>query len=134
MNSNLLRKQNRQLSKNSIWSDESQANSTPLNSSVCDNDVILIDDDDDDDDDCGDDGDHSLNGNSNGFYSGRGLGKNDVANGMGEAKSYTCDICQSKLSSSYNLKRHMMIHTGALIWNFIELCSKLLTIVVVNVF
>lgn len=112
VNSNLLRKQSRDLSKNSHWSDESQANSTPLNSAASDNDVILIDDDDDDDDDDdGDDGDHPFSGNSNGFYSG-GLGMSDVAIGMGEPKVYTCDICYSKLSSSYNLKRHMMIHTG----------------------
>lgn len=129
MNSNLLRKQTRGLSQNSSWSDESPRNSSQLNSSSSADDVILIDDDDDDDDrdddyndddDDDDDGDHRFSGNSNGLYS-NGLGLNHVANGTGEAKAYTCDICHSKLSSSYNLKRHMMIHTGKarVIWYFV---------------
>lgn len=29
-----------------------------------------------------------------------------------EEKFHICNICHNKLSSSYNLKRHMMIHTG----------------------
>lgn len=30
----------------------------------------------------------------------------------GDRKMYECDICCRKVASSYNLKRHMMIHTG----------------------
>lgn len=31
-----------------------------------------------------------------------------------DRKMYECDICFRKVASSYNLKRHMMIHTGNL--------------------
>lgn len=30
----------------------------------------------------------------------------------GDRKMYECDICFRKVASSYNLKRHMMIHSG----------------------
>lgn len=71
-----------------IWFDNSQLKSLPLNSSTGDSDVILIDDDDDSDVD--------FNENSNGGLT------HEPSN---EQKVYTCGICHSKLSSSYNLKR-----------------------------
>lgn len=83
-----------------IWFDNSQLKSLPLtvNSSTGDSDVILIDDDNSDDE---------FNENSNG-----GLTHEPPLDNSVEQKVYSCDICHSKLSSSYNLKRHMMIHTG----------------------
>lgn len=36
----------------------------------------------------------------------------------GDRKMYECDICCRKVASSYNLKRHMMIHTGKLLLLF----------------
>lgn len=82
-----------------IWFDNSQLKSLPLNSSTGDSDVILIDDDDSDDDD-----DFIENNNGGLSY--------EPSDNSGDQKIYSCDICHSKLSSSYNLKRHMMIHTG----------------------
>lgn len=94
-----------------IWFDNSELKSLP--EAEDSGDVILIDDDDDDG-----------NGNGNG---GGGNGNNssvcgdfetsnnsltrepsDNNSSSGEQKLYTCDICHSKLSSSYNLKRHHM--------------------------
>lgn len=92
-----------------IWFDNSQLKSLPMNSSIGDysrssnssnnssSDVILIDDDNSDDE---------FNENSNGGLT------HEPSNGSTEQKMYSCNICHSKLSSSYNLKRHMMIHTG----------------------
>lgn len=37
--------------------------------------------------------------------------KNDGPTGC-DKRIYECDICSRKVASSYNLKRHMMIHTG----------------------
>lgn len=85
-----------------IWFDNSELKSLP---EAEDSDVILIDDDD------GDDG----NGNGNGGNDSSGDFDNslthepsDTNSSSGEQKLYTCGICQSKLSSSYNLKRHHM--------------------------
>lgn len=58
---------------------------------VDDADVILIDSDDEDDDDYDDE---------------------DDPNGSKPDKPYECDLCFRKVATSYNLKRHMMIHTG----------------------
>lgn len=92
-----------------IWFDNSQLKSLPMNSSTGDysrssnssngssSDVILIDDDNSNDE---------FNENSNGGLT------HEPSNGSTEQKMYSCNICHSKLSSSYNLKRHMMIHTG----------------------
>lgn len=89
-----------------IWFDNSQLKSLPLNSSTGDSDVILIDDDEDG----GGDGDHDdsdddFNENSNGGLT------HEPSDNLTEQKMYSCDICHSKLSSSYNLKRHKMIHS-----------------------
>ncbi|XP_055296299.1 zinc finger and SCAN domain-containing protein 12-like [Sitodiplosis mosellana] len=88
-----------------IWFDNSQLKSLPLNSSTGDSDVILIDDDDDNDGDH-DDSDDDFNENSNGGLT------HEPSDNLTEQKMYSCDICHSKLSSSYNLKRHKMIHSG----------------------
>lgn len=80
-----------------IWFDNSQLKSLPLNITRGDNDVILINDDDSGDD---------FNENSNGGLT------HEPSDNSTDQKIYSCDICHSKLSSSYNLKRHMMIHTG----------------------
>lgn len=81
----------------SNWFDDSM----PLNSSTEGSEVILIDDDDDDDD-----------SNCNGLNNGNSKSNVMFGHRVNEQKIYSCDICHSKLSSSYNLKRHMMIHTG----------------------
>lgn len=86
-----------------IWFDNSQLKSLPLNSSTGDSDVILIDDDDDVNDG---DSDDDFNENSNGGLT------HEPSDNSTEQKMYSCDICHSKLSSSYNLKRHKMIHSG----------------------
>lgn len=85
-----------------IWFDNSQLKSLPMNGNTTDNidDVILIDDDDSDDD---------FNENSNGGLTHEPSSENSSS---AEHKVYACDICQARLSSSYNLKRHMMIHSG----------------------
>lgn len=71
-------------------------NSMPMDSSTEGSEVILIDDDDED---------NNCNGSN--------LKTNEMfSNRINEQKQYSCCICHSKLSSSYNLKRHMMIHTG----------------------
>lgn len=75
-----------------IWFDNSQLKALPLNSSTGDSDVILIDDDDSDDD---------FNENSNGGLT------HEPSDNSGEQKVYSCSICHSKLSSSYNLKRYV---------------------------
>ena len=95
-----------------IWFDNSQLKTIPLNSSMGDgSDVILIDDDDDNDNGDGgaadDDDDDDFNENSNGGLT------HEPSDNLTEQKMYSCDICHSKLSSSYNLKRHKMIHSGA---------------------
>lgn len=84
-----------------IWFDNSQLKSLPMNSLTGDSnsDVILIDDDDNNSDD-------EFNENSNGGLT------HEPSGNSGEQKVYSCGICHSKLSSCYNLKRHMMIHTG----------------------
>lgn len=73
-----------------IWFDNSQLKTLPLNGSTGDSDVILIDDDDSDDD---------FNENSNGGLT------HEPSGNSSDHKVYTCGICHSKLSSSYNLKR-----------------------------
>ncbi|XP_031617255.1 zinc finger protein 431-like [Contarinia nasturtii] len=84
-----------------IWFDNSQLKSLPMNgnSTGDSDDVILIDDDDSDGD---------FNENSNGGLTHEPSGNSSSA----EQKVYSCDICKARLSSSYNLKRHMMIHSG----------------------
>lgn len=84
-----------------IWFDNSQLKALPMNSLTGDSnsDVILIDDDDNNSDD-------EFNENSNGGLT------HEPSGNSGEQKVYSCGICHSKLSSCYNLKRHMMIHTG----------------------
>lgn len=80
-----------------IWFDNSQLRSVPLNRSANESDdVILIDDDD---------------GNDNQYNDEKHNGGLLMHNQY-EQKFHICEICHSKLSSSYNLKRHMMIHTG----------------------
>lgn len=81
-----------------IWFDNSELKSLP--EAEDSDDVILIDDDDNGNDD-NSSGDFE---NSNSFT----LEPSDNNSSSGEQKLYTCDICHSKLSSSYNLKRHHM--------------------------
>lgn len=82
-----------------IWFDNSELKSLPEADS---DDVILIDDDDDD-------GNGSKDNKSD-FETSNSLTHepSDTNSSSGEQKLYTCDICHSKLSSSYNLKRHHM--------------------------
>lgn len=92
-----------------IWFDNSELKSSPEADS---DDVILIDDDDgdgNDNDSSGGSGDfENTNSNSNSLIQ----EPSDNNSSSSEQKLHTCGICNSKLSSSYNLKRHMMIHTG----------------------
>lgn len=89
-----------------IWFDNSELKSLP--EAEDNDDVILIDDDNDND------------GNSSGIDNGTQPSDNNSSSSSGEQKLYTCKICHSKLSSSYNLKRHHMIHTG----EFLSLLSS----------
>lgn len=75
--------------------------------------INLIESDDDIDDDNDDDNedDESMSKSSNSFNLASGI-DNNTANGSNDRKSYECDICFRKVASSYNLKRHMMIHSG----------------------
>lgn len=91
-----------------IWFDNSELKSLPEPDER--DDVILIDDDDDDGNSSSVD-----NSNSNSHE------PSDNNSSSGEQKLHTCDICHSKLSSSYNLKRHHMIHTGGF---FIHIHSR----------
>lgn len=63
----------------------------------------VIEIDSDDDDEFNDDFDEE--------DSTSGLPIDENSDETGE-KANTCDICHRKVASSYNLKRHMMIHTG----------------------
>lgn len=82
-----------------VWFDNSRLKTMDLSSLSADDNVIEIDSDDDDfDDDFGD----------NEYPS----GLTNTADDTGDEKANTCDICHRKVASSYNLKRHMMIHTG----------------------
>lgn len=66
-----------------------------------DDNIILIDSDDDN---------NLLNGTNN--------------NQMElDDKPFSCELCQKKVSTSYNLKRHMMIHTGEKPYGC-DLCEK----------
>lgn len=84
-----------------LWFDNSQLKAMPLangSGGTRECDVILIDDDEE----------NEIR-SDNQFVKkrhNRGLSIHD------EQKFHICKICDSKLSSSYNLKRHMMIHTG----------------------
>lgn len=81
-----------------IWFDNSELKSLP---EAEDSDVILIDDDD------GDDG-NGGNDSSGDFDNSLTHEPSDTNSSSGEQRLYTCGICESKLSSSYNLKRHHM--------------------------
>lgn len=88
-----------------IWFDNSELKSLPEEVEDSDG-VILIDDDRNDDSGSGGDDAHTFGSNG-------GLNEpSDNNSSSGEQKLHTCDICHSKLSSSYNLRRHLMIHTG----------------------
>lgn len=80
----------------------------------------MTDDDDYDEDDVDEAGNviliESEDDGSGGSGSLRASGRlntdGSVSDTGGDRKMYECDICCRKVASSYNLKRHMMIHTG----------------------
>lgn len=85
-----------------LWFDNAQLMAIPLangSGGTEESDVILIDDEEEE----------------NAITSDNQFAKKHSNSGLSiqdEQKFHICKICQSKLSSSYNLKRHMMIHTG----------------------
>lgn len=80
----------------------------------------MTDDDDYDEDDVDEAGNVILieseddgSGESNSLLAAHRLNADgSTSDAGGERKMYECDICFRKVASSYNLKRHMMIHTG----------------------
>lgn len=87
-------------SSHALWFDNSQLKAMPLvngSGRTRESDVILIDDGEENE---------IKSDHQSAKKNYRGLSVHN------EEKFHICNICHSKLSSSYNLKRHMMIHTG----------------------
>lgn len=82
----------------------------------------MTDDDDYDEDDVDEAGNVILieseddySGESGSLMASGSLNADGSTSDAGDRKMYECDICFRKVASSYNLKRHMMIHTGKLV-------------------
>lgn len=86
--------------------DEDQFDGTNASTSRSgDDDVILIDSDD------GNDDEDDISKGEGSFSSMNNFNNNETGD-PNDRKVYECDVCFRKVASSYNLKRHMMIHTG----------------------